>query len=75
MSYDARKPIRNEISTELQARLDASFTAWVKQEAVDWRDFKEGGSVKEDILDILKRLQPIMEEEFYNHRPWNRWGN
>ena len=75
MSYDARKPIRNEISTELQARLDASFTAWVKQEAVDWRDLKEGGSVKEDILDILKRLQPIMEEEFYNHRPWNRWGN
>ena len=75
MSHDARKPIRNEISTELQARLDASFTAWVKQEAVDWRDLKEGGSVKEDILDILKRLQPIMEEEFYNHRPWNRWGN
>jgi len=75
MSYDARKPIRNEISTELQARLDASFTAWVKQEAVDWRDLKEGGSVKEDILDILKRLQPIMEEEFYNHRPWTRWGN
>ena len=75
MSHDARKPIRNEISTELQARLDASFAAWVRQEAVDWRDFKEGGSVKEDILDILKRLQPIMEEEFYNHRPWNRWGN
>jgi hypothetical protein len=76
MSFDARKPIRNEISKELQARLDASFAAWVKQEAIDWRDLGDWEEEKQGgVAEILRKLQPIMEDAFYDYRPWNTWGN
>ena len=77
MSYDTRRPIRLEISEELQSRLDSAFMAWVRQEPVDWREPRTDIAVKErtDEKRMRRKLETLTDDVFYNYMPWNSWGN
>jgi hypothetical protein len=77
MSYDTRRPIRLEISEELQSRLDSAFMAWIRQEPVDWREPRADIAIKErtDVKKMRRKLETLTDDVFYNHMPWNSWGN
>lgn len=77
MDFDARKPNKEEISRELQGRLDAAFTAWVRQEPVDWREPRTDLDTKRtsDLNKIFSRLEPLFPDDFYRPDRVGRWGN